>query len=105
MATVERIWLDIAKKKGEIIMKKEQKKRIRNVVLVVTILILGIAIFICNIFKITPGYDSRITCLITDVIAYGFFIGMGMVLIAMIKLDEITSKEYARKKTPKKIRK
>lgn len=86
-------------------MEKKQNKKIRNVVLVVTILILGIAIFICNIFKITPGYDSRITCLISDVIAYGFFIGMGMVLIAMIKLDEITSEEYTRKKLQEKIRK
>ena len=86
-------------------MAKMQKNKKRDVILGVTMIILGIAIFICNIFKITPGYDSRITCLITDVIAYGFFIGLGMIIIAIIKLDEIESEEYIRKTLQEKIRK
>ena len=86
-------------------MTKWQKEKTRDVIVTIIMLILGITITFCNIFKITPGYDSTISCLITDIIAYGFLIGNIIIMISLATLYEIIYTDYNRKKLKKKIRK
>ena len=86
-------------------MTKWQKKKIRDVILVTVMLILGITITFCNMFKITPGYDDQISCLITDIIAYGFLIGNIIIVMSVASLNEIINTDYKLKKLQKKIRK
>ena len=86
-------------------MKRHQLKKLRDIILAIAVLILGVIISYCNFYHIAPGFDSGIECLISTIIAYGLFIGIIMVSGAVIALDQILATDYRRKNFPKKIRK
>lgn len=66
-----------------------RKKELREVIALTIMLVLGITIIFCNMFKITPGYNNEIACVITDIISYGFFIGGVITIMSIVSLKEI----------------
>ena len=60
--------------------------------------ILGIVIFICNMTKTVPGFGNPIETVVSYVIAYGFFIGPLITVIATASFWEIRNKRYPRKR-------
>ncbi|MBQ2938400.1 MAG: hypothetical protein IJE05_05965 [Clostridia bacterium] len=84
-------------------MKKHQIRKLRDIILAIAVLILGIIITICNICHIAPGFDSGIEWVITTIIAYGLFIGDIMIVCSIAALDKILATDY-RRKLQRKIR-
>lgn len=75
------------------------KKKLRDELVMIGFAILGIIIFICNMKKVIPGFGNPIETVVSYVIAYGFFIGPLITVIATASFWEIRNKRYPRKRT------
>lgn len=77
-------------------LKKWQKAKLRDELRGLEIAILGIAIMVCNFFKIVPSnFESSILLyMVTCIIAYGAIIGTGMLVGGTLYFLEVRDTNY-----------
>ena len=65
-------------------MKRINKRKLKDEVIMLVLAILGIVIFICNMTKTVPGFGNPIAGMVSWIIAYGFFIGPAVTLMSLL---------------------
>lgn len=81
-------------------MKKWQIMKLRDEVLCLTGIILGICITVCGFLKIVPGVDNAFFEAISIIIAYGCLIGPGLTISALVCffiVRNTSGREYSKK--------
>lgn len=72
-------------------MKKRTEKRMRNVVLTVLVIFLGVVLMVCYFLKITPGMDTILSQVISIAVAYGLPLGIAYIVLGTASLLEIVN--------------
>ena len=63
----------------------------RNVVLMILVILVGVVLMVCNFFKIAPGMDTVLSQGITIAVAYGLPLGIVYVVLGTASLLEIVN--------------
>jgi len=58
---------------------QERRIQLKNRKFYGAIIVIGIILFLCNMFKLVPGMENPIATFITILIAYGFILGLGLI--------------------------
>lgn len=80
------------------VMRRINKRKLKDEVIMLVLAILGIVIFICNMTKTVPGLGNPIAKMVSCIIAYGFWIGPGVTLLALLCFWDIRNTKYPRKR-------
>lgn len=79
-------------------MKRINKRKLKDEVIMLVLAILGIVIFICNMTKTVPEFGNPIAGMVSWIIAYGFFIGPAVTLMSLLCFWDIRNTKYPRKR-------
>lgn len=63
----------------------------RNVVLTVLVIFLGVVLMVCYFLKITPGMDTILSQVISIAVAYGLPLGIAYIVLGTASLLEIVN--------------
>ena len=83
-------------------MRKVNIKKLRDEIAMVGVIILGIALLVCNFFKIVPSTDTPLGLGITAVISIGFPIGLILIVFGIVEFFRVRNTRYTRKKGTRK---
>ena len=77
--------------------RKINMRKLRDELLCLAGVVLGIVVFILNATKTIPGTNGIIEAFVSFIIGYGFLIGPAIVLMSISVFWEIRNTNYSRK--------
>ncbi|MCI8470806.1 MAG: hypothetical protein HFJ35_04930 [Clostridia bacterium] len=83
-------------------LKKINKRKLRDEIACIGLVILGVIIFICAKNRIAPGIENPISLMITSVVSVGYFAGPGCSILGICGFFEVRNKKYSRKRRHRK---
>lgn len=75
-------------------LKKINKRKLRDELLAIGIVLIGVIWLICGIKKIAPGMDGIISSIVTMLVAVGFIGGLVCIGIGIAIFFEVRNKRY-----------
>ncbi len=83
-------------------LRKVNKKKFRDEMLAIGVILIGVIWFICGIKKIAPGMDGIITSIATMLVSVGYLGGIGCIGLGIASFFEVRNKKYSRKRRHRK---
>lgn len=96
--------MKVKEKYNEVVatLRKVNKTKLRDELLTVGVILIGVIWFICGIKKIAPGMDGIISSIITMLVSVGYLAGPGCSILGICGFFEVRNKKYSRKKRHRK---
>lgn len=83
-------------------LKRINKRKLRDELLSIGIVLSGVIWFICGIKKIVPGTDDFFSLFLTSIISLGYLGGLPWIAMGVCAFFEIRKKKYPHKRRHRK---